>query len=58
MREQIPIKDENGNVKVDETGKEITIPGELVIKKIEDEIKDIEGVVGYMFEINWQLKTF
>lgn len=47
MREQIPIKDKNGNVKVDETGKEIATPGELVIKKIEDEIKDIEGVVGY-----------
>lgn len=47
MREQIPVKDKNGNVKVDETGKEITTPGELVIKKIEDEIKDIEGVVGY-----------
>ena len=47
MREQIPIKDEDGNVKVDENGNEVTIAGELIIKKIEDEIKDIEGVVGY-----------
>ncbi len=47
MREQIPVEDEDGNVKVDETGKEISVAGELVIKKIEDEIKDIDGVVGY-----------
>lgn len=47
MREQIPIKDKDGNVKVDENGNEVTIAGELIIKKIEDEIKDIEGVVGY-----------
>lgn len=47
MREQLPIIDGNGNVKLNEDGKPLTKPGELIIDKIEKELEDIEGVVGY-----------
>lgn len=47
MREQIPVKDENGNEVLDEKGKLKTVPGELIIKIIEKEIQDLDGVVGY-----------
>lgn len=39
MREKIDTTDENGN--------SITQPGELIIDKIEKELEDIDGVVGY-----------
>lgn len=47
MREQIPVKDEKGSIKRNDKGEEVTESGELIIKKIEEEIKDIEGLVGY-----------
>lgn len=47
MREQIPVKDKNGNEVLDEKGKPKTVPGELIIKIIEKEIQDLDGVVGY-----------
>lgn len=47
MREQIPVKDENSNAVLNDEGEPKTVPGELIIKIIEEEIQDLDGVVGY-----------
>ena len=47
MKEQIPVLDQNSKQVFDDSGEPVFNSGELIINIITEQIKNIEGVVGY-----------